>query len=90
MTNNNLYFEPKDGSKGWYNHGDPKGKGKGKGKGYGTGSRYNPVGTNPQNPSNIPILNSGGTIQLFTLMELEHPGTEDYPFKTVPYKTPTV
>ena len=30
MSNNNLYFEPTDGSPGWYHYGNPKGKGKGK------------------------------------------------------------
>jgi hypothetical protein len=28
-------------------------------------------------------------IQLFTLIDLEHPGSADCPYKTVPYKTPT-
>ncbi len=88
LTNDNTYFETKDGSPGWYNHGDPKGKGKGKVKGYGTGSRYNPMGTNPQTPSNVPSLTTS-PIQLFTLMNLEQPGSVDCTFKSVPYKTPT-
>ncbi len=43
LTNNNIYVESTDGSPGWYNHGDPKGKGKGKtkAKNYAEGHRSN-------------------------------------------------
>ena len=94
LTSNNVYIEPTDGSPGWYNHGNPKGKGKGKGKikgkNYAEGHRYNGniTGIGSQTPSNVPSLNSGGPIQFFTLEELENPGS-GCPIKTVPYKTPT-
>ncbi len=73
LTNENIYFEHK-----------------GKGKGYCTGHRYsgNTVGTGVQTPSNVPSLTTS-SIQLFTLMDLEHPGSANCPFKSVPYKTPT-
>jgi hypothetical protein len=59
LTNNNIYVESTDGSPGWYNHGDPKGKGKkgkGKGKNYAEGHRYNGniTGIGCQTPSNVP------------------------------------
>ena len=91
LTSNNVYIEPTDGSPGWYNHGNPKGKGKGKGKmkgkNYSEGHRYNGniTGIGSQTPSNVPSLNSGGPIQFFTLEELENPGS-GCPIKTVPYK----
>ena len=93
LTNNNIYVESTDGSPGWYNHGDPKGKGKkgkGKGKTYAEGHRYNGniTGIGCTTPSNVPSLNTGGHIQFYTLEELENPGNL-CPIKTVPYKTPT-
>ena len=90
MSNNNLYFEPTDGSPGWYHHGNPKGKGKGKGKNYSDGHRYNGniTGTGAQTPSNVPSLTTS-PIQFFTLIELEFPCSAGDGFKSVPFKTPT-
>ncbi len=71
LTNNNIYVESTDGSPGWYNHGDPKGKGKkgkGKGKIYAEGHRFNGdiTGIGSQTPSNVPSLNSAGHIQFYS------------------------
>ncbi len=70
---------------------EPKGKGKGKGKSYSEGHRYNGNTTGPsgvQTPSNVLGLTTS-SIQFFTLMDLEFPGSTECTFKTVPYKTPT-